>query len=488
MLRRTLPAGLAVMLLAGCAGPDVPASKVPDPPPATTTVEAALEPFHGQDLDWAGCGDDLECATLTVPVDHAEPDGPTIGLSVARLPSTGDPRGSLVTNPGGPGVSGVDHLRSVAGTWSRDVRAAYDVVSFDPRGVGSSEPVVCLDDDATDELLGSDPTPDDPAEQARVDALQAGFVDGCVRAAGELLGHLSTVDVARDLDVLRGALGDDRLNYLGQSYGGYLGTVYADLFPGRVGRMVLDSPLSPTVDLAGLSRAQADGLDEATRAWAATCVDDGCPLGDDVDTVAAGLHGLLDDLDGSPLPVVGEGPPGGLGEGWATWGVAAGLVSPSRWDQLTSAVGDAVAGDGSGLWSMATGYVSRTPEGYRGNMVHALHVVNCLDREPGARTDDATGWEARLGTGPCTQWPVDRVVVEPAGEVDQPVLVVGSTSDPVTPLAWAQETVEHVGGPSVLLTREGNGHVAYRRDRCVTRAVDAWLVEGMLPAEGARCG
>ncbi len=227
----------AALVLSGCsviggiAGSDsAPSVSVTpqSPPPGSE----ALSRFYGQRLEWTDC-EGAQCATLEVPVDYANPQGDTIELALVKVPARKASKrlGSLVVNPGGPGASGVDYARAADFIVGKGVRDAYDVVGFDPRGVGRSSPIDCLTDRQLDTFLGSDPTPDDPAEEQAFAQTAQGFAQACGANAGPLLAHVSTVDAAKDMDVLRAALGDEKLTYLGKSYGTYLGTVYAGLFP-----------------------------------------------------------------------------------------------------------------------------------------------------------------------------------------------------------------------------------------------------------------
>jgi len=239
---------------------------------APPSGQVTLAKFYQQDLAWSGCGSN-QCAKLTVPIDYAHPEAGTLQLSVLKVPTT-DPSkriGSLVVNPGGPGGSGVFYA---AGAQFTDrVRAAYDVVGFDPRGVGSSAPVRCLSDRQLDTFLGSDPTPDNlTQEQQLADGAKA-FADSCTANGGPLLDHVSTIEAAKDMDVLRAALGDTKLNYLGKSYGTFLGATYADLFPKKVGRFVLDGVIDPKLTSSQVNEGQAVGFETATRAYVKACVD-----------------------------------------------------------------------------------------------------------------------------------------------------------------------------------------------------------------------
>ena len=243
-------ATVTALVLTGCsligdagADPRPAVSVTPQGPPPGSE---ALSRFYTQRLDWTDC-EGAQCATLEVPVDYQNPQGDTIELALSRVPARKASKriGSLVVNPGGPGGSGVDYAKAADFIVGKKVRDAYDVVGFDPRGVGRSAPIDCLTDTALDAFLGSDPTPDDDAEEETFAATARGFAQACGTTAGPLLGHVSTADAARDMDVLRAALGEEKLTYLGKSYGTYLGTTYADLFPKQVGRMVLDGVVAP---------------------------------------------------------------------------------------------------------------------------------------------------------------------------------------------------------------------------------------------------
>ena len=290
--------------------------------------------------------------------------------------------GSLVVNPGGPGGSGVDYARAADFIVGKGVRDAYDVVGFDPRGVGRSAPIDCVTDSELDAFLGSDPTPDDAAEEQAFAATSKGFADSCAATAGPLLGHVSTVDAARDMDVLRATLGEEKLTYLGKSYGTYLGSVYAGLFPTNVGRMVLDGVVAPDLTPEQLNLGQAKGFELATRQWAAYCVEEGdCPLGGSVDDVMKGLRTFLGSVDSSPLPRTGDNAVPRLTEGWASLGIAAAMYDQGAWQTLTDAMRDAVGGDGTALMQLADQYADRNPGGqYAGNIMEVIYAVNCLDK------------------------------------------------------------------------------------------------------------
>ncbi|WP_432509340.1 alpha/beta hydrolase [Kineococcus auxinigenes] len=498
----------AALLLGGCSL--LPGGE-PDPEPVGTASavasEAASDPalaaFYGQDLEWADCGGGFECTRLTVPVDYADPYGATASLAVVRLRTgaTGQDRlGSLVLNPGGPGASGVEYARAAENVLTEDVRAHFDVVGFDPRGVGGSDPLQCLDDDEVDEFLAADPTPDEPAEVQRLLELTAQLGRGCA-ASGELAAHVDTRTAAKDLDVLRAALGDEKLTYLGKSYGTYLGALYAEQFPQRVGRFVLDGAIDPSLSRGEVNAGQAAGFEVALRSYVQDCLDgDDCPLSGGVDAALGRVRALLARLDEQPLPTSSGRE---LTQGLAYYALAYPLYAPSLWPRLTQALTEAFDGDGTAMLALADAYASRRDGGgYANNSTTVIHAVNCLDR-----ADEETVPEVRAsvpefeaasptfgaflawGGLSCSEWPIpavgEPVPVDAAGAA--PILVVGTTRDPATPYAWAQGLAAQLDSGR-LLTLDGDGHTAYRTgSACVDEAVDAYLLAGRLPEEGARC-
>lgn len=289
MTRSLLALVLLAVPLAGCSSADLAPAGTPaetSPPSADATDAGSpapeLDRFYAQPVVWEECRDDMECATLQVPLDYGNPDGATIELALLRSPATDPSRrvGSLVVNPGGPGASGIDYAAAASLVVNPDVRARYDVVGFDPRGVGDSTPLDCVDDAQLDESFSSsDASPDTPAE---VDDLLAGSAElrsGCEQRSGDLLPHVGTQDVARDLDVLRAVLGDERLTYLGKSYGTSIGTEYARQFPARSGRLVLDGAIDPTLDEKAVLLGQAEGFELALSRFVDDCLTAGCALG-----------------------------------------------------------------------------------------------------------------------------------------------------------------------------------------------------------------
>ncbi|WP_432561555.1 alpha/beta hydrolase [Kineococcus sp. SYSU DK003] len=501
---------LAVVALAvpGCS---VFGGSSPDPVPVGTAAAVAGEPasdpamarFYDQRLQWADCSGGFECSQLTVPVDHADPAGATTTLAVvrSRTSATGDDRlGSVVLNPGGPGASGVEYARTAESVLSADVRDHFDVVGFDPRGVGGSNPLRCLTDAQVDTFLSTDPTPDDPAEVQALSEQTTSLGLGC-QQAGELAAHVDTRSVAKDMDVLRAALGDDKLNYLGKSYGTYLGAWYAEQFPQRVGRFVLDGALDPQLTGEEVNAGQAAGFEVALRAYVQGCLDgDDCPLTGGVDDGVAQVRQFLDSLDADPLPT---GTDRELVQGLGYFAVAWPLYSRSAWPRLSAALTRAFAGDGSAMLALADAYSHRGTDGrYLDNSSTAIYAVNCLDRDDAETLpqvqDTVTHLAAQSPTfGPflawaglaCANWPIAPVGEARAvhAEGAGPILVVGTTRDPATPYAWAQSLAAELSS-GTLLTYDGDGHTAYRTgSRCIDSAVDAYLVSGEEPDADTTC-
>lgn len=505
--------GLLLVAVAGCSAgssgaTDRPstrtsaASASPTSPPSAPTP--GLDRFYRQKLSWAGCGGSFECSKLSVPLDYAKPAGSTIQLAVIRLRASKPQQrlGSLVINPGGPGGSGVDYARAARAVISEAARRNFDVVGFDPRGVAASAPLKCLDGRQTDALLAADPTPDSPTEVASTVALFQQLARRCASGGGELLGHVSTVEAARDMDVLRAALGDQRLFYLGKSYGTFLGATYAELFPRNVGRMVLDGALDPSLSSDEINLGQARGFEQATRAFVADCAkQEACPLGSNVERGMQRLRDLLKSLDARPLPSGDSARP--LTEGWGSLGIAVAMYDEGYWPVLRAALDEAFGGNGAGLLQLADAYADRAGNGtYQTNQNTVIYAVNCLDRPDSGGlasveralpryTAAAPTWGAFLAWSqlPCAYWPV-KGTGEPGplrAEGSGPIVVVGTTRDPATPYAWAQGLARQLSNGR-LVTYEGDGHTAYMRgSRCVDKAVDAYLLRGTVPEDGLTC-
>ncbi|QZY29389.1 alpha/beta hydrolase [Nocardioides coralli] len=513
-MRRLLAAALAVLLVVGVGGwlvagalggedppPREPWSAAPREPGAGDAPDPDLARFYGQQLTWTPCGD-KDCARLTVPLDYDRPGGRTIELALLRSRALGQARGALVFNPGGPGAPGTDYVAQAGRLFGAPLRRAYDIVGFDPRGTGESAPVDCLSDAELDQFLALDPSPDGPAEVRAYTRWLDRFGRGCVESDAELAAHVSTVETARDLDVLRAALGQAHLDYLGASYGTALGATYAELFPDRVGRLVLDAAVDVSLTTREANLGQARGFQQALEAYISDCVDnvDGCYLGDSVDEGLDLVAGLLAEVDRSPLPTASGRE---LTVGHAVYGIALPLYDRNLWFLLSQALRAAGDGDGTALLALADLYASRTPSGYSDNSREAFLAINCLDdptavppAEVRAQLDDFR--EASPTFGDFFAWSLagcrGQVAesTEPDLEIDgsgaAPILVIGTTRDPATPYAWAEALAAQLDS-GVLLTREGDGHTAYNsgNNDCIDDAVEAYLVEGTVPEPGTTC-
>ncbi|MGI5481526.1 alpha/beta hydrolase [Streptomyces lavendofoliae] len=506
-LLRTSAVALSVfgLLLAGCTeGGTTPAASAPAPPSAASAER--LKAYYGQRLTWRACGvPGFECATMRAPLDYADPDGEQIKLAVSRVKATGPGKrlGSLLVNPGGPGGSAVGYLQGYAGVgYPAPVRARYDMVAVDPRGVARSEPVRCLDGPQMDAYTQVDQTPDDKAETARLAASFKNFAAGCRKRSGRILPHVSTVESARDMDILRAVLGDPRLNFVGASYGTFLGATYAELFPARTGRLVLDGAMDPSLPTAELNRDQTAGFETAFRSFAADCVEQtACPLGTGTPAAAADrLKTFFARLDAHPVPT-GEDRP--LGEALATTGVIAAMYDEAAWPQLREALTRAMGGEGSALLALADSYYEREDDGTYSNLMYANAAVNCLDQPP-AFTSPAQAAAAVpsfekaspvFGRGlawaslNCAYWPTKATGTAHRIQADgaAPIVVVGTTRDPATPYKWAKSLAAQLSS-GTLLTYDGDGHTAYGRGSdCVDTAINTYLLDGTVPPPGKRC-
>jgi pimeloyl-ACP methyl ester carboxylesterase len=476
------------------------------PSPSETAPLPGTDPrlarFYDQKLDWQDCGR-AECARLNVPLDYAKPGGKTLDLAVLKVPAQDqDSRvGSLVVNPGGPGGSGVQYAAAGSLQFGGAVSDAFDIVGFDPRGVGQSDALQCVDTAELDELVAFDPDPDTLAERNEMDRLINRFGQGCLDDSGALARHMSTEEVVRDMDILRGALGERKLDYLGASYGTLIGATYADMFPTHVGRFVLDGAIDPSLSNEQLSLAQAHGFETALRAYVKDCVDKGdCFLGRSVDDGIATIKAFLDQVEKTPIPT---GEDRELTEGLAMLGIWLPLYVKDFWPQLSLGLQKAMNDDdGSVLLGLADTYTSRGPSDYSDNSMEALYAVNCLDHGDYIATKDVPAHFAEFlkasptfgrafafGLATCSDWPVKSgkhtEALRAAGA--PPIVVVGTTRDPATPLEWAQGLANQLESGQ-LITRDGDGHTGFQRgNSCVDDAVEQYLIKGVVPKPNLKC-
>ncbi|MFI2610197.1 alpha/beta hydrolase [Kitasatospora sp. NPDC018619] len=503
-----LAAALALALSSGCTGTARPVARPPLDERVAPAAAPALRALYDQRIDWHRCdGDDgtdpdtavVRCATLRVPLDYADPAGPTLDVALDMVPAADRENrlGSLVLNPGGPGNSGVHLVRWGWKNYQGPLHDRYDLVGFDPRGTGDASVLQCLDDRTREQWIATD----DPAyDRGRV------LAEACEARYPGLLPHVGTRDTARDLDVLRGALGERRLDFLGFSYGTHLGARYAEEFPERTGRLVLDGAVEHGVDAARLGVEQAAAAEDGFRAFAADCAtEDGadCPFGADPATAPRRLARFLDGLRDHPLHTAD----GRTLTAAPAWGAVLDALADGHqaWPGLRESLEPAVTrGEGESLLALADGVYGRGEDGRFQTVADAFAAISCADgppppdeaqlrpalaelavRAPLTSAHDPAG---TLLAPDCRAWPfrspeTPQPVRAPGSA---PVLVIGSTGDPVTPYAWAQrlaDGLEH----GVLLTRDGDGHMAYYRSTCVRDAVVAYLVDGRLPEAGTHC-
>jgi pimeloyl-ACP methyl ester carboxylesterase len=474
--------------------------------PLPSTVPSDLQRYYDQKLSWHDCGVmGFQCGSLTVPLDYDHPSKDTdVKLAVARKKATGrKPIGSLMVNPGGPGGSAIDYLQnSAALAFPAPILKHYDMVGMDPRGVARSESVDCLTDKQMDSYTRADQTPDDKQEADKLVAAYRDFAESCAKKTGDLLGHVSTIEAARDMDVLRAALGDKKLYYYGASYGTYLGATYAGLFPQRTGRLVLDGAMDPSLSSEQINRQQAGGFQTAFTAFAKNCVKQStCPLGhESAKDAGKELDAFFDELDAHPVKA-GNGRT--LTESLATTGVIQAMYLKQLWPRVRKAIREAEHGDGAGLLALSDAYYEREPDGSYGTIMFSNPAVNCLDLPPAfSGPDEVRGavdsfekaspvfgrgfaWAALN----CAYWP-EKATGEPhtvKAKGAAPILVVGTTRDPATPYRWAQGLAGQLSSGH-LLTHEGDGHTAFLQgSACIDSAITAYLVKGTVPDDGTRC-
>lgn len=502
-----LAGGVAVVASLGDGGE--PAGPDPTSPSPTTAAGADQPPspelarFYSQDVEWASCEGSFECATLEVPLDYDDPGGSTIDLAVLKVPAA-DPEqriGSLVVNPGGPGQSGTNYASQSGLAFGDPLLDSFDIVGFDPRGAGDSAPVDCLGDRALDEYVASDPDPDTAPERREFVRLSRARVSGCAQRSGPLAAHVSTIEAARDMDILRAVLGESTLDYFGASYGTELGATYAELFPERVGRFVLDGAVDLSLDFRELALGQAAGFETALRAYVEDCVEtaDPCFLGDSVEEGLARISDFLDQVDADPLPTATDRE---LRVGNAFYGIVLPLYVRDYWFLLNSALGDAFGGDGTALLQLSDLYNSRGANGYTDNSAEAFAAISCLDDPssipPGQvpavtpafkKASPTFGGVFAWGLIGCRGTEVEstEAPLEVDGSGAAPIVVIGTTRDPATPYEWAKSLAEQLDS-GVLVSRDGDGHTGYNTGNdCVDDAVHAYLVDGTVPDDGLSC-
>ncbi|HEY5843097.1 MAG TPA: alpha/beta hydrolase [Mycobacterium sp.] len=504
ILRTTVIAASVVALVAGSAG----CARVVD-------GRAVLGgPRVGEPVQWQKCRltggvetqlpRDTECGRIAVPIDYAKPTGDAANLAMIRFPATGQKIGSLVINPGGPGESGIEAAISMVESLPTPVRERFDFVGFDPRGVGSSTPALWCNSDADNDRLRADPEVDyTPEGVAHIENETKAFIQRCVDKMGpDFLANVGTANVAKDLDAIRAAIGDDKLTYLGYSYGTRIGAAYAEEFPQNVRAMILDGAVDPNADPIQADLDQAAAFQKAFDDFAADCAKSfDCPLGTDPSKSVAVYRGMVDPLVDKPAKTKD---PRGLSYSDAIVGTIMALYSPSLWRHLTDGLVELRAGRGDTMLALADMYMRRDQQGRYTNATDARVAVNCVDQP--AITDPVKVIEEDrqmrqvapfmnygqfTGHAPmptCAFWPVP-----PTSQPHQvsapglpPPLVVSTTHDPATPFQAGVDLAKQLGG--ALLTFEGTQHtVVFQGNKCVDDYAAGYLLDGTLPPAGAVC-
>jgi pimeloyl-ACP methyl ester carboxylesterase len=510
--RRAAVAALALgglLALAGCLPPLEQVSPSssgawPGGKGGTASQAPGQSGVYNQSVNWTTCGK-LQCATIAVPLDWSNPNGPTITLhlnrSQARKPT--ERLGSLLINPGGPGGSGLDLTSSFVGFAGASLLDHYDIVGFDPRGVGLSTPVKCGTTKELDAYFTAQNIVRTAQDVATFTQDNAAFAARCRALTGPLIENVDTASAARDMDVMRAVLGDPKLNYLGFSYGTQLGATYAALYPQNVGRFVLDGAVDFLLSSQDLSVGQAVGFEASLDAYIADCLKQtNCPLPHDPDLAKRAIRDLVVKARDQGIQTGGETLNGTL----IVYGIVVTLYSESDWPYLTQAFDEALKqGTGRTFLQLASFYLGRDSSGnYQDNSTEAYTAITCLDTpaEPAQTVDDiraygkATqaasptfGWWFAAGVG-CDGWPwhAHQIVQDlSSAATTAPIVVVGTTGDPATPFKWAQTIAKLLPNAS-LLVYNGQGHTAYgRSNQCILDAVDGYLVDGTVPNSGKTC-
>ncbi|GAA1405384.1 alpha/beta hydrolase [Glutamicibacter uratoxydans] len=477
-----------------------------DAPAASSSTEQGsanpqLEKYYSQGIDWEKCGSTIECASIDVPLNYDEPEKDSIKLALNRRAAEGA-QGNLLVNPGGPGGSGIDLVtQGTQVMFSNNLQRAYNIIGFDPRGVGESTRVICQSDKEVDEGRQENLKAWEDADRGKIVEDAKEYADACAANTGELLGHVDTASAAKDMDIIRAVLGDDKLDYLGYSYGTFLGATYADIFPDKVGRLVLDGAMDPTASGEELTLAQAQGFEGEIDAWLENCLEgQNCPFTGSVEEAKKQLQDFLAEIEQTPMTASD-------GRSVPIIDFVSGFILPlyddANWPYLTNAMAEAVDGNVDQMLYFSDLSADRGEDGkYKSNSMDVLTAVNCLDRPMDAseeamdkdaaeleKASPTLGKYLAYGQIVCDEWDFPSTgkpeALDAAGSAD--ILVVGTTGDPATPYKWSQSLADQLENGH-LLTYNGHGHTAYgRSNQCITDAVDNYLIDGKVPADGTTC-
>lgn len=466
------------------------------------SVPEGLEPFYSQEVEWTSCGGSFDCASIEVPMNYADPTGETIEIAVKRFNHTGDGAavGTMFINPGGPGGSGIEMVDSVDYYFSNALLQNFDIVGFDPRGVGESHGVRCLDDAELEEYYAATfDLETDAGWDAYVEASTT-YGEKCLENTGPLMEFLDTVSSAKDLDVLRGTIGDETLTYFGFSYGTFLGATYAELFPERVGRLVLDGAVDPSLSYSEIAAGQNVGFERAYRSYLADCLEgSSCPFSGSVDDAWGRTLELLDELAANPATGADDRP---VTDSDLMSAIIMSMYSTQWWASLTEAIAQYVDdGDASQIQLMSDYSSEREDDGSYPEDQGAFRLIDCLDypvelnRGDIEAASDALISENEIfgpyfgyGEVGCATLPFQSTAERGpiAAPGTPPILVIGTTRDPATPYEWAEAMASQLES-GVFLGFDGDGHTAYGQDACIDEPVDAFLLEGTVPQDGYTC-
>jgi pimeloyl-ACP methyl ester carboxylesterase len=447
-------------------------------------------------LAWSSCGVGLDCATLDVPYDYFHPSVGTFHLKVTRHKANLSSKrlGVLLTNPGGPGFGGAYLAEQAADVFSAAIVDRYDVVAWDPRGTGTSTPAIdCITD--YDRYFALDPVPADAAAQQHLVDVSKEFDAACNAVSGPILPYVSTQDSARDMEMLRRALGESKVTYLGFSYGSELGAAWATMFPTTVKAAVLDGAADPTADAMQGTIDQAKGFEIALDAFLADCRSK-CTFPKSKDP-GASFDSLMKDIDAHQYPTEPGRPALNLGITYTA--VVDALYSQQLWPELDRALTSAASGDGSGLLRLYDDYFQRKADGTYGNELEAFLAISCLDDRGPDTVAGVDAYNAQLEAvapriGPsfehsyaCVFWPIPSVhKLAVTGKGAGPIVVIGTTNDPATPFESSQRMARALEG-GIFVKVVGNGHTGYAQSECAQAIVDRFFIEGRPPAADQSC-
>ena len=495
---------VGILLVSGCTAPLFPRVERSSTPTGES-VSAAEVPYYHQILTWKNCGKSQQCATATVPMDWDHPSKATdIALALTRASATGTRLGSLFVNPGGPGASGYDLVHDdLDYAASKTLQKSYDVIGWDPRGVGRSSPVTCYGAKRLDEFIygvATNPV-NSPAWVTEVTEQSKTFAASCLKNTGPALEFVDTQSTVHDLDMLRAVVGDTKLNYLGYSYGSDIGMYYIDRFAKKVGHVVLDGSTDSTLSIFDISLTQSTGFEEALKAYLADCPSTkNCPFPGSVDDSLAKISELYDRLTATPI----DAPDGRtLDQNLLDTAINSALYDQSSWPYLSDMFSEIRKGTTNTAFQLADSYNGRSPDGtYKDNSLEAFIAIGCLDyptvTDPAVIANESAQLvqaaptltrPSVIGDVTCENWPFHNRVAPPVvtGAGAAPILILSSTGDPATPYQWGVALSKQLESAH-LVTRHGEGHTAYNRGiPCIDNTVDRYFVSGSVPKKDPDC-